>query len=217
MTTAHTTTATAAAAIAGPASVTRPSRKVIRGSLYSIEDLHQRCHDDGQCWHVRTAHGKRSSATTKVWLPEHGAVTTTRAAWFLYTGAMPAPGQRVFRACTSPDCVRPAHLRCMTFEAWGPILAASGRARTPAKVEAARRVGHARSRITPEQRAWIIQTDGTISHREASKLVDMPESFIGEIRRRARRAVAKVTTASSSVFVWRGSTPMESQPAAGAA
>jgi hypothetical protein len=119
-----------------------------------------------------------------VWVAREGHMTATRAAWLFAKGKHAPPRWLVVRRCDSYDCVNPKHLRCVTREQHGELLRKLGRTSTTAKTIAARVNGIKRSRLTPELRRWISESEqpsNAVAHA-----MGVATSHIINLRRRAR-------------------------------
>lgn len=135
--------------------------------IVTLDDLRQRCVvddlEDGGCWHLRTARGRPLPVGQRstLWMHGIGHVTSTRAAWLLsHPGQTLRNGWVAFRRCSSYDCVAPLHISAATKQAWGKHMAATGKARTPAKTAAARaQVARLpQTKLTPELRQWLLES-----------------------------------------------------------
>jgi len=160
------------------------------GSVRCIETLRARCVVDkiGKCWHYRSARGRPmpKGARHSVHLHGVGAISVTRCAWMLHTGAEEVPaGFRVYRVCESYDCVNPDHLRCWTPAAFGQWQVKTGCARTVARSIANIVEGKRRSKVPYDLRRWIAEADLPI--KEVAASVGISRSYAVAIRQRYAR------------------------------
>lgn len=137
------------------------------GSIRTIEDLRQRCvmSSDGDCWHLRTAHGRPLPRAQRhsIWIFGRGLLTATRGAWLLATGSLPQDqrGFVVFRSCESYDCVNPAHLKCGLRKTLIRHSVNAGTFETPARKAALKGFKASRPQamvVTPELRVWLMES-----------------------------------------------------------
>lgn len=126
------------------------------GGIRTVADLRERCYvdDDSGCWHWRLG-GSCGWPRVHIPHPKTGVKTAMRgrrAALVLLRGKDLNAGQIAFAidACESKDCVNPAHCRSGTKATWGKSIAGTAAARTPAKVESARKAGIGRRKLTRE-------------------------------------------------------------------
>lgn len=169
--------------------------------IVTIHDLRDRCivddEEDGGCWHLRTARGGPLPRDQRhsIWMHGVGHITATRAAWLLANpGRQLRNGWVAYRTCDSYDCVR--HISAATKNAWGKHMAASGKAKTPAKVASARAAAAQMRHIklTPELRQWLLESQQ--SGVEAAHALGITQSRANVIRAEHRKAVAARPAAS---------------------
>lgn len=178
------------------------------GSARTLEDLRLRCVIDDQedpdcCWSFRQADGRRfpQGRVPRVWL--YGgtdAITAARAAWLLsHPGQELRNGWRVYRTCSSPDCINPRHLRAGTCAQMGKVWVKTGKMKTPAKQRAARTVPKPLQKLTPELKVWLAESEQ--SHASAAHAVGVCTSRVAAVREAMRNAMR--LRPGSSVFSWR--------------
>lgn len=171
------------------------------GGVRTIGDLKARCHvEDGAdgCWIWRMASDNRG--TPKLWLPAKQAVCTGQFASLFLVGRPPVEGQKAYRLCATPNCLRPAHLAAMTEQEFGARVTESGvlkrDVRRAAKLRAA-----SRSRKTCKVNAAIAeqirQAEGTL--KEIGARYGIGHSQVSKIRRGESWAQEMPC---SSVFSW---------------
>jgi hypothetical protein len=161
---------------------------VLDGTLACLETLRMRCvcDDVDGCWHLRTARGRPLPDDSRhvVWVAREGHMTATRAAWLFAKGKHAPKDWLIVRRCDSYDCVNPKHLRAVTRPKHGALLRKRGRTKTTAKTIAAKLNGLKRSRLTPELRRWMVESEQP-SHAVAHAL-GVVTSHVINLRRRAR-------------------------------
>lgn len=177
------------------------------GSVRCVQTLRERCvMGEGGCWHLRSPYGKPYLAsdhkTPVVRVYGQGDMSATKASWLVSHGALPPPGQIVYRVCGSHDCVNPAHLRCGTKADFGRFRAKSGIAKLTISARSLCVLGQTRLRqrkLTYEQ-AREIRASNESSHKLAP-LFGVSASTIVAIRSGRRY---RDVTAGASVFAWGG-------------
>ena len=143
-------------------------------------------------------HGQRHT----VWLHGVGHATATRAAWMLKNpGKVLRNGWVAFRTCSSYDCVR--HISAANRASWGQHMAASGKARTPAKTAAqlvlAQRLPQ--TKLTPELKRWLLES--TQSGADVAHALGITQGRANCIRAAHRKAQAARPAASVFEFAMR--------------
>lgn len=127
------------------------------GSIRTIADVRERCVIDGDCWHLRTAHGRPQpkDRVQRIWVHGKGHASATRAIWELAHGIRMSKGRRAVRTCDSYDCANPAHIKALTHsEAQAFLIGRWADMTQPRKVQLAR-IQRANRRLTAEQLAEI--------------------------------------------------------------
>jgi hypothetical protein len=160
----------------------------------SIEELKGRCVVDEitGCWHYRTARGKpmRRGFRHAVFMhTTQSGMSVPKASWLLsHPGETLKSGWICFRKCESYDCANPEHITRGTRKAHGAHMAASGKAVTPAKTAANKRMGpvHPRRKLNDELRQWAAES--TQSATEAGHGLGVVHQLVSRIRRSARAA-----------------------------
>jgi hypothetical protein len=158
----------------------------LAGSIACLDSLRERCHVSGDCWHLRTAHGKPvpNDARHVIWVHGQGLMTAARASWFFRAGRLPLKGHRVLRTCGSYDCVAPDHLKAVSQANYGALMRAQGRTNTARKTIANRVHGLRRSRITVELRQWIAESTQTL--KDMAHALGISPSHVHQLRRKAQ-------------------------------
>lgn len=174
--------------------------------IASLEDLRQRCviDDETGCWHLRTARGKALPRGERhvLWLHGIGHATATRAAWLLSRpGQTLRAGWICFRRCESYDCVAPEHISAAGRKAWGKHMSASGKSSTPAKLAAVARLPKVFQKLTPELKAWLLESSQSGS--EAAHALGITQGRANAIRAVHRKAQAARPAASVFDFAMR--------------
>lgn len=171
------------------------------GSVRSVEDLRGRCVCDAHtgCWQLRTARGRvmREDRTPVLWVFGHGKLSSARAAYFLANGRMPQHKMIAYRTCDTRDCVNPAHIKATPRAVYARkhIAIRPGEA-SVAQREALRRGYSKRMVLTPELKAWLIESSQ--SHGAAAHGIGICASRVSQIRRAA---------VPSNVFMLAGRSP----------
>lgn len=131
----------------------------------TLDDVNQRCHVDAdtECWHWRGAlsDGKwpRIHAPNLSKPGEPMEVQTgRRAVWQLHTGRAIPKGHRVYGTCRSDDCLNPKHMACGSTTEWGQHKSKTGIHKTVTHRIGARKTGKARSVLTQETYAEVVQS-----------------------------------------------------------
>lgn len=158
------------------------------GGIRTLADLRARCKVDEctGCWHLRTALGKPypTGKRQAVHVYGKGSMPVLRVAYELSRGE-PIPADRVvFRKCTSYDCIAPLHILRGTRQMMLQYQAKRGSHCTEAKIEANRRAGLARSRLSLELRQWIAESPQ--SSKELGDLLEIANTHISKLRQNMR-------------------------------
>lgn len=158
----------------------------LAGSIACLETLRERCHVCGECWHLRTAHGRPMPDDKRhvIWVYGYGLMTATRAAWMFRAGRLPLKGHRVVRTCGSYDCVAPQHLKAVSQADHGALMRKLGKTKTARKTIANRVQGLRRSRISVELRQWIAESTQTL--KDIAHALDIAPSHVHQLRRKAQ-------------------------------
>lgn len=127
------------------------------GSIRTIADVRERCVIDGDCWHLRTAHGKpqRNDRVHRLWVYGIGSISATRAVWQLDRGKPVPKGRRVVRVCESYDCANPQHMKALTHSEAQRHIVGSLHEMTPARRRHFEGLQRGRRRFSAEQVAEI--------------------------------------------------------------
>lgn len=126
------------------------------GSIRSIADVRLRCvaADDGECWHLRTAHGKpqaKGGRVQRIWVHGRGSVSVTRAVWELAHGRPMPRGRRGVRMCRTYDCANPAHIRALTHSDAQRVIIGSAATMSPRRKLQLMLVQRSRRKLTADQ------------------------------------------------------------------
>lgn len=167
----------------------------------TTEQIRLRCWCDprSKCWHYRTADGRKMPHDGKrqaIWIGGRGAVPITKAAWEAKHQKPVPAGWIAYRTCGSHDCANPAHITAGPRTQHGAMVAASnvwkGR---PVRVIACRRSASKQQRLTPELRAWVIESSQT--HASAAHALGCSECLVRRVRKQARQ---RMVLNASSIF-----------------
>lgn len=159
------------------------------GGIRDLETLHARCRIDPDtgCWHLLDSRGQalrqKVGEVPAIHVHGFGRRSARRAAIELGAGSPLPRGATVGICDRSWDCVRPAHLPVFaTRKQHGEHLAASGRARTLARVSGGRRGARNRpgAKLTAELAQWVRESPQ--SQMEVAYAVGIGQSTVSEIR-----------------------------------
>lgn len=158
------------------------------GGVRDLESLRARCvciaGDD--CWHLRTATGKRprAGATLVIWSGLHGRPMSARKLAVLLSGRRLRSGDCTVDTCGERDCVNPAHLLRVTRERAPTHASEQGRHATARKAIANRVAGLKRSRVSLALRAELAASSRTA--KELALEHGLSRSWVNALRARAR-------------------------------
>lgn len=158
--------------------------------------IKDRCRIDEftECW-LWTG-GKSEGKHPRVYAPDYTACegemntqTGMRAVWHAHTGKPIPKGWRVYHAmCKTHECLNPDHLACGPTSAWGKNLAAGGTWKgQPARIQANRAIGRARSVIKPGMALEIQQSDE--SGIAIAARLGISDAVVSNVRRGKLKAV----------------------------
>lgn len=168
------------------------------GGAASVEDVRLRCVCDAEtdCWHLRTAHGRKQprDRVHRLWVHGVGHMTATRAVWLLAHGKLPQPHLRVRRSCESYDCVNPEHLECVTKSRHSRSLAHH---LTPRRLAVLRATVDKQRKLTGETLQWLLES--TQSGAAVAHALGITQSRANALRARARKRAVR---AAPSVFAF---------------
>lgn len=174
------------------------------GGVRTLADLRGRCildaPEDGTCWHLRQADGKPLPTDKRhvLWSPEDGKhVTATRLAWRLGRPDKPLrEGWRVWRCCSSYDCVNPEHLKHGSSQAEAQWRKRQNKPVSQKFMEGCRRSAAARCLLTPELRQWLLESSQ--NHTEAAHALGISRRRAQQLR--ARQAQQQLSRPAASIF-----------------
>jgi hypothetical protein len=152
--------------------------------MKTIEEIKGRCviHEITGCWLFKGAVTRDGQA--RVWTFDYNkgamaCVPGKRAVWYATNQTPVTDGHVIYGTCPCQHCINPEHVKQGTKAEWGQHMADSGIYKNnPAKLLANRRIGAARSSVTPETYIEIISSPETgkavakrlgISQQTASK------------------------------------------------
>lgn len=175
------------------------------GAASGLAWLRARCRVDPatECWHWRLA--LRDDGAPSVHVIVDGKKTNMRgrrAAIYIASGELPPKRRRAFAidACTSADCVNPAHARLGTLREFGLWARRTGRlVGLPTKREGSRVGWEKRRAFTPEEVLAIRasdESDAALARRMNTTKASVWSARVG-------RTYRDVGMRVGSVFEWR--------------
>lgn len=134
--------------------------------MRTLKEVKERCHLEDGHWIWK---GAVSNCGPNIHAPDYtnkgGALSCqrgARAVWHMQNKRAVPKGWRVFRACDEPNCVNPAHVRCIEHKEWGREVAESGNLKGSAKRVVANLItARKRSSLSPEAVSLILSSDKT--------------------------------------------------------
>ncbi len=162
--------------------------------IRSIGCIKARCRvdDETDCWHWA---GSMRGGSPRVWMPDYGPMSMTRALQLLRDGTEPTPDRTLVPTCGNVACGNPAH------RVWGTksmLFALCMPARTPqhrARLSAAIR----RHRGVPEsERTLILASDESCA--ALARKLGRSTTTVARIRRHGHAKPPALPQAS--VFTW---------------
>ena len=112
-----------------------------------------------------------------------GVQNGTRAMWHVSSGKPIPKGYRVYHAkCTNALCINPDHLQCGPSAHVGIRIKTAGIFRDqPARIQANRQLGRARSKVTPELARYIASSSK--SGEALANELNLGRTIISRVRR----------------------------------
>ena len=135
--------------------------------MRTLEDVRDRCFiDDEGHWHWR---GAMSAGVPRVYAPDHtnqdGEMSSQagrRAVYHIIEGKAIPPSMRVYGTCEHDDCLNPECARMGPMSDLGKLIRKKGWLKGNARtILNARKVGRARSLLTPELITEIMESEET--------------------------------------------------------
>lgn len=152
-----------------------------------LAEIRDRCRIEGSHWLWM---GATSAGGPNVWAPDftrdpEGSKRNQRgprAVWHIKTGKPIPAGFRVFKTCTEPLCVNPAHLECIPTAEWGRRLREEGTWKGDLRIIARnRKTARGRTAMTP-QKAQVILASPDKGHRALGRELGVHHQAVARVR-----------------------------------
>lgn len=146
--------------------------------LYTIESIHQRCVEDGDCWEWQSC----TTATGHPTVRHDGKTVLVRRIVISLSGRQIGPKDKAVTTCENTKCVNPDHVVTRTHRQVMKRQGELGKLSDPtriAKIAATKRAGH-QAKLTMEDARAIRSSSDT--HKKIAEQYSIHPSKVASIR-----------------------------------